>query len=422
MARPYRVAIVGSGVAGAAAATWLAEAGAEVTLFDDGKRPPLVVGESLVPALVPLLARLGLEEAVAALGVHKPGVTFWWGPDDVYRFDFSRFARGFPPYAYNVPRPAFDQLILDRAHRAGVRIVAHRAHLVVPTADHIALDDAARAAGGFDLDPPDFVIDATGRTRQVARLLDLPTHAGSRDDVAHFAHYSGFDWDQPPGQVLISRLARGWSWRIPLRDRLSVGIVLDRAAAAALGDTPEARLQAVIASDPALAQAGRHAERLTPVVTYSNYQLTTARGHGPGWALVGDAFGFVDPMLSPGVFLAMWSADQLARALTPAIRHGLPPKPALDRYAAKFHHVLTAWTELIESIYGGTLFGLYHVGTAMVRTHPSLFTRGMERHIGRNVAGMATGARTTSRYSRGLIRFLAKHSFSEVNPHDFAVR
>jgi flavin-dependent dehydrogenase len=138
--------------------------------------------------------------------------------------------------------------------------------------------------------------------------------------------------------------------------------------------------------------------------------------------LVGDAFGFVDPMLSPGVFLAMWSADRLARALTPTIRSGIPPGPALDRYTTEFHAMLAAWTELIDSIYEGRLFGLYRVGSDMVRTRNSVLTRAMERHIGQNIAGMAAGARTTSRYSRGLVRFLAKHSFGEIDPRDFAVR
>ena len=87
--------------------------------------------------------------------------------------------------------------------------------------------------------------------------------------------------------MLIARLANGWSWRIPLRERMSVGIVLDRAAAAALGDTPEARLDAAIARDPAFGESGRAARRLTQVVTYSNYQLTTARGHGRGFGRLG---------------------------------------------------------------------------------------------------------------------------------------
>ena len=112
--------------------------------------------------------------------------------------------------------------------------------------------------------------------------------------------------------MIIGRLAEGWCWRIPLPGRLSVGVVMNKDAAAKLGRTPEERLEAAIARDPVLAAAGANRRRLTEVFTYTNYQLVSTRGHGPGWAMAGDAFGFVDPMLSPGVFLALHSAELLA--------------------------------------------------------------------------------------------------------------
>src|SRR5262249_58655974 len=98
---------------------------------------------------------------------------------------------------------------------------------------------------------PDFIVDATGRRRTIARLLDIPATVGPRDDVAHFAHFEGFEWDadEPAGQVLIARLAAGWGWAIPLRDRLSIGIVLRRQDAHALGTAPQGRLRAAIARD-----------------------------------------------------------------------------------------------------------------------------------------------------------------------------
>jgi flavin-dependent dehydrogenase len=162
-------------------------------------------------------------------------------------------------------------------------------------------------------------------------------------------------------------------------------------------------------------------------MTYGNYQLVSERGVGPGWALVGDAFGFVDPMLSPGVFLALRSAEALARTLDPAIDrpatlHEPPVTVALADYERRMQGDLVAWMELVASIYEGRLFGLYRAGQQLTREHDNAWTRFMERHIGHHVAGMASGARTTSRYSRTLIRFLSKHGMRGIDPREMAIR
>jgi len=114
-----RVAVIGAGPCGSALATFLARQGAEVTLFDDGRRPELLVGESLVPAVIPILKRLGIEEETAMLGVLKPGVSFVWSPTDRFSFTFARFAPAVPSYAYNIPRPRFDDALLAKAVAAG---------------------------------------------------------------------------------------------------------------------------------------------------------------------------------------------------------------------------------------------------------------------------------------------------------------
>ena len=128
-----KVAIVGAGPSGAALAILLARQGARVTLFDDGRRPELLVGESLVPAVVPILQRLGLEDETASFSRVKPGVSFIWSPNDRFSFSFARFAPGVYPYAYNIPRPRFDDAVLARAVASGVEAPdQHLAGLVVP--------------------------------------------------------------------------------------------------------------------------------------------------------------------------------------------------------------------------------------------------------------------------------------------------
>lgn len=427
-----RVAIIGAGPSGSALAILLARQGADVTLFADGRRPELLVGESLVPAVIPILKRLGIEEETATNGRLKPGVSFLWSPVDRFSFSFARFAPALPPYAYNIPRPQFDEALLTKALAAGVQRVVARARLApagrggAPAELALAPETlaAAPALGGRQ---PDLIVDATGRARPAARVLNIPAHVGPRNDVAYFAHFEGFHWDDVPGQVLIARLQRGWGWCIPLRERLSIGIVVGREDAARLGGTPEERLERAITGDPWLSAIAGGGRRVTSVATYSNYQLISQRGYGPGWVMVGDAFGFVDPMLSPGVFLALRSAELVADALSPFLRRRANPSPAelasaLRPYAAAQKAMLAAWSDLVAYLYDGRMLALLRAGRDWTDGASSFFKSLARRHIERHIALQAGGVSTTSGYSRGLLRVLGRHGLRGIVPADLAIR
>ena len=429
---PLSVAIVGAGPAGCALGILLARQGAEVTLFDDGRRPELLVGESMVPAVVPILRRLGIEEETAAFSCVKPGVSFIWSPRFRFSVRFKRFAPAVFPYAYNIPRPRFDEAMLAKAVTSGVRHVAVRAQFQRPDAPppgaELALaPETLAAAPTLGGRPPHLIVDATGRARQVARALAIPAQLGPRKDVAHFAHFEGFRWDDAPGQVLIARAEAGWSWCIPLQERLSIGIVLGQDDAARLGRLPEERLDRAIRTDPWLSSIAGEARRVTSVATYSNYQLISERGHGRGWVMVGDAFGFVDPMLSPGVFLALRSAELLADRLAPWLRTRAVPSPAeLDRaltsYSDGQREMLSAWFELVAYLYDGRLVALMQAGQLWKKSWPTFLNDMAESYIGRRVGLLASGAATTSRYNRGFLRFMSRHAMLGVDPKAFAIR
>ena len=348
--------------------------GIDVTLFDDGRRPDLIVGESLIPAIVPVLRKLGLEERAAAICQHKPGVTFTMNANEKIEFCFQSLAgTAMPTYAYNAPRPAFDNLFDARADELGVQRARTRAKIerVGPDGLRLAAETLAQAPW-LQGKQPDLIVDSTGRTRLFAHALEIPAEVGPRKDVAYFAHYEGFDENQPRGQVIIGRLADGWSWRIPLPGRLSVGVVMNKDAAAQLGATPEERLEAAISRDPVLAAAGQNRRRLTEVVTYTNYQLVSSRGHGPGWAMTGDAFGFVDPMLSPGMYLALHSAELLSENLD-----------NLAAYSREMRKLIRAWMGLIEYFYDGRIFAMYQSGMKFERKFPGKITRRAPRFLQR---------------------------------------
>ncbi len=407
------VAILGAGPSGSALAIFLAQAGHQVTLFDDGKRPELIVGESLIPALIPILRKLGVEEQVAAIGLRKPGVSFLLNEHETINFCFDPVRKcGLPTYAYNVPRMEFDRILLDRALEVGATRVPLRAELEINRPDRITLSaDTVAAAPSLRGKHPDLLVDATGRNRLFARSLDIPTETGPRKDVAYFGHFEGCETEGPLGQVLIGRMKAGWSWRIPLPGKLSIGIVLQRDDAAQLGTTPEERLRTALRTDPRLAAVTKNARLLTTVATYTNYQLISKRAHGPGWVLAGDAFGFVDPMLSPGMYLALRSAEILSEKLDD-----------LPEYSRQIHELLTAWMDLIGYYYDGRMFAMYHTGQDIIRRFNSPLTRLMNRHIESNIACMASGGTTLSRYGRGLIQFMARHGIWQTDPATLAIR
>jgi len=407
------VGIIGSGPAGASLASLLALKGLDVTLFDDGRRPELIVGESLIPAVVPMLRRLGLEERAAAICQHKPGVTFTLNAREQIDFCFQSLAgTPMPTYAYNAPRPAFDQLFDQRASELGAQRVRARAKI-----ERVGADGLRLAAETLEQAPwlrghqPDLIVDATGRSRLFAHALEIPAEVGPRKDVAYFAHYEGFAENTPTGQVIIGRLADGWCWRIPLPGRLSVGVVMNKDAAAQLGATPEARLEAAIARDPVLSAAGPNRHRRTEVFTYTNYQLVSSRGHGSGWAMAGDAFGFVDPMLSPGVFLALHSAELLAEHLD-----------NLSVYSREMRKLIRAWMGLIRYFYDGRIFALYQSGMRFERKFPGKITDALHVFFNGKVACMASGATTASRFGHGMLEIMSKPAGWITNPATLAIR
>jgi flavin-dependent dehydrogenase len=430
---PLRVAIVGAGPAGSTLAILLARRGADVTLFDDDRRPHLLVGESLVPAAIPILRALGLEGEMASFSRVKPGVSFIWSPGERYRFTFARFAPAVFPYAYNVPRPRFDDVLAAHAVKAGVTLVHARARVeAAPRGSDRELVLAPETIGiapSLRGRQPDLLVDATGRSRLFTRVLGIPAIQGPRKDVAHFAHFEGIGWDddEPEGQVLIRRTEAGWIWCIPLERRLSVGIVVGHEAAARLGGSPEERLAQAIAKDPWLQPLAAEATRMTPVATYTNYQQISRRGCGPGWVAVGDALGFVDPMLSPGVFLSLRSAELVAEALTPALERRTSRSPdALSgllrsRITAQ-RCALSAWMSLIAMFYDGRMLALMRAGRGWMDGGSGPFKQTMQDHIERHIALQATGAATTARYGRILLAVLGRYGLRGVEPVEMAIR
>ena len=421
--RPTRIAIAGSGPSGSTMAALLSEKGADVTLFNGGKRPAMIVGESGIPALVPLMRRLGIEEEVAAVAQHKPGATFALGDFDPIELSFQSVKGILPTYSYNLPRPQFDQIIENRARRSKVRWIDHEAGIVRSpegSGREIILDEETLArVPEWNGEQPELIVDATGRRRTIARLLKIPVTTGPRKDMALFAHYEGWKHKGPPGQIVICKTIHGgWSWQIPLPGRMSVGVVIDGETLRSLGSTLEERLENAIGGDPILSVVGEMRRRISEIPTYTNYQLISERAHGPGWVALGDAFGFVDPMLSPGMWIAMRGGECLSDLINPAGPNDWAK--LLSRYETEMKERLTAWQELISKFYNGEMMAAYSTGLRYKMKFGAAMKL-INGHFDKNFAGMCCGAYTERPYSRSLLNFLCKNPRG-FDPADFALK
>lgn len=409
MTRPIQsVAVVGGGPAGSTLATLLARGGLNVVLYDSRKRPPLLVGESLVPAIVPILRLLGVENEVRSYSMYKPGATFRMAPErDEIHFDFSRFESSVPPYTYNSPRDRFDETLFQAAKRAGAHIVEAPAKIALGTnGREIELTpESVDAAGGKLNGQPDFIVDATGRNRTIAKLLDIPIHEGGRKDTALFAHIDHAKTTNP-GYIHISRLTHGWNWFIPLVDCMSLGMVIDSEAVKQYGASKEEQYDNMLRQEPLLREYAEGAKRFTPVMKYTNYQIVSNRCVGKNWALVGDVAGFVDPIFSSGLYVAMDGAVQLANALLKGT-----PKALAEYEASTIRHIAN-WHTVVEYFYSGQLFTFFNIGEEKKDT---FIGKVVDPHFRKHFGRVFTGAAVKQWYSRNLLNFMIRRTMFMVD-------
>ena len=330
------ILVIGGGPAGATAAALLAERGRDVILLEQAEHPRFHIGESLLPLNMPILERLGVAEAVAAVGVFKPGAEFVddeTGQRAAFAFNLSlNKAR---TVAYHVPRAAFDAILFDAARLRGAR-TAERTRVV-----DVALPEpggrgrvTAERDGETHVYAPRFILDATGRDALIASKLGLKEANKRNSTAAIYAHWRGvrMQMDDTPGFITIHLVADGWFWMIPLPDGvMSVGFVGNADAFKGRGaGGAKALYQERLDRSPTVAARMVGAERISDIVATGNYSYRATRAWGEGWMLTGDAFAFLDPVFSSGVLLAMNSGE-----LAAGVADAWLTKPAHGRALAR---------------------------------------------------------------------------------------
>jgi FAD-dependent halogenase len=310
------VVVVGGGPGGSTTATMLARQGHRVTLLERERFPRAHVGESLLPATVPILEALGVRDEIERAGcLRKFGATMVWGREPEPWSWYFRETNVRYPHAYQVWRPQFDQILLNAARDSGVDV---REGTTVASVRF----DGGRATGVVTEDgasiEADHVVDASGQRAMMGHALGLRRWDRDFRNMAVYGYFEGAGRLDPPDEtnILVESYGEGWFWLIPLHvGVVSVGAVVDSATSRTRvrGDALGEFLQAEIARTTLTRRLLSGALLVDGPYSLRDWSYTSDRTVGDGWILVGDAACFVDPLFSSGVHLAM-SAGTMAAA------------------------------------------------------------------------------------------------------------
>jgi geranylgeranyl reductase family protein len=304
------VLVVGAGPAGSAVAAGLARAGLDVLLVEARSHPrPKACAEYASPRIAEELRRIGLPDAA-----WQPGALALRGMRVIR--DGAAAQVGYrdrlgPRHAWGVERTALDAVLAGHAVDSGARLMERTVLVELERRDGRPVGAGLRGRGGTHGARFDWVIGADGARSRVASRLEVARPAFPRR-LGLVAHYEGVPGLDDHGEMHVGR---GWYVGLaPLAgDRLNVGMALPLDGSAG---SAEERFEAAIAGIPAVARRLRGRRRLTPIRGASPIGSRVSAAAGPGWMLVGDAAGFIDPFTGEGIYRALRSARAAVEALT----------------------------------------------------------------------------------------------------------
>lgn len=372
----WDVVVIGGGPAGATTATLIAQQGFRVALFERDRFPRFHIGESLIPQTYGPFARLGLLEKLRRSPfVQKRSVQF---VTDTGKLSEPFYFHDHRPHessqTWQVVRSDFDVLMLDNAREAGVTV-----HEGARVSD--VLFEGTRAVGirvGFDESTATdirakVVVDASGQQSLLMGKLGLRQWDAQLRKAALWTYFKGAQRDQgrDSGATLVMQTEgkKGWFWFIPLQDDVtSVGVVADHDCLFRNRGTTDFGeiFEQEVARCPGLIPRLAGAERCDAYRAQKEYSYRSRQLAGDGWTLVGDAYGFLDPLYSSGVLLALVSGERAADTICEGLRASDTSEQRLRGWEAEFNAGMDRMRRLVCEFYDGFSFGRF------VKKHPHL--------------------------------------------------
>lgn len=352
----YDAIVIGGGPGGSSAGSYLAMQGRRVLLLEREHFPRFHVGESLLPYCQELFRELGVLEELSKVGYpRKYGAQFHLSSGNKHLklvFSDGRFTR--ETETFQVERSSFDEILLNNARRKGVEV---REGWTVRSfqngADGVSVE-AADANGQAQTFNARYLIDASGRANVTGNIEGLRQVHRDFRKIALFGHYEGVMRDEGTkgGDTVIVRMANKWFWLIPISaTKVSVGLVMDSDEFASLGRPAQKLFDELAAKSRVMSEWMKEAKLIGKFHTTADFSYFNKRLVGPRLLRVGDAAGFMDPIFSAGVYLAMYSGKMASDVVHTAIDQ---PQGAERRFAHYEKHVFGAmrfYWEMVQQYY-----------------------------------------------------------------------